>query len=87
MKRQRSRKPKLRKHQHAHAMRRHAERYGTAISPGYLADLIARIQAGEAKLLERTSNRTARYRIDDKIVCYDRKRQAITTFLHEEWLR
>jgi hypothetical protein len=65
-----------------HAQKRARERYDLYITVADIVKLEEKIRAGEAKKLLEESNSRRHYLIDDQwIVVYNRKLQAITTFL------
>lgn len=71
--------------QRAHAKRRAEQRYGIRMNRDVLRQLIAQIQAGKARVLERQSLRVSVLElcIDGNPVplVYDYKRKTIVTFL------
>ncbi len=74
--------------QKLHAKKRLLERYGIAGDNLFFGECLRQINDGEAKLLERQSNRVWLYKVvvDDLVVyaIFDAKRQTIVTFLTEE---
>lgn len=80
-----------RKAQRAHARRRARERFGVNLKPHVESDIIRRIQAGEAELTRKQSNRVHVYimQVEDQemAVVYDRQRKCIVTLFDAEWER
>jgi hypothetical protein len=71
-----------------HALQRAKERYSINLSIDDYLDLVRQIQNGEAKFVERQSNRVTLFEIQIKnfavVVVYDKKRHVIVTFLPPE---
>ena len=73
------------KAQRNHAKKRSVERFGAAIGDTGLAKIVAQIQNGQAKFVERQSLRISVWEIDYHgqrcNVVYDKQRKTIVTFL------
>ena len=95
----RSRKSRRHKHrhgepkartQHRHAQIRFLERHGLEVSGRELQMLVAQIQSGEARFVERQSLRASVWDVElegkARRVIYDRKRKTIVTVFDPSWV-
>lgn len=87
----RRRRGSKRRAQQSHARRRARERLGIDLKPHVEADIIRRIQNGEAKLARRQSLRVSVYYLEvegqELAVVYDRQRKCVVTLFDAEWER
>jgi len=71
--------------QKSHAIRRFRERFGVHISKNDYQAYVRQIQEGNAKFLEKQSNRISVFEIivqgESVRVCYDKERKSIVTVL------
>jgi len=78
------------KAQQRHARKRFAERYGVVFDPRLERDFIQIIQSGDARFVEKQSNRVSLFDITmgEEVfrVVYDKERKTIVTVLPKEAL-
>lgn len=76
--------------QRAHAKKRLAQRFDLQINRFQIRDLVAQIQQGKTRLLEKQSNRISVqlviYSERKLAVVYDKERKTIVTFLPDQYL-
>lgn len=81
-------KPKKRDFQEIHAMRQARERYGIAISPHGLREIVNKIQSGDSEFVMNRTRRVVIHKVAhngvDVFVAYDRIRHTVCSFLLEE---
>lgn len=72
-----------------HAKKRADERFGINLNKHKRRELIQMIFKGNARHLEKISNRLSKFRVrfEDKLmdIIYDKNRKRIVTFLYPEW--
>ena len=75
----------------AHARKRAEERFGLSLSSADTRFIIEMIQSGEARHIEKQSNRLSvfavPYGIRTLFAVYDRQRKTVVTFLTEEMVK
>lgn len=81
-------RPKKEGYQELHAMRKAHERYGLAIGPQGLHEIVNKIQSGESEFIMQRTRRVAIHKTTYGGVCvhvaYDRIRHTICSFLLPE---
>jgi hypothetical protein len=77
--------PKVKDDLYRHAKKRLLERYGVGLTRELYEEMISKIQNHKALHLLKESNYRCHYLVDDQyIAIFDKRRQAISTFLPPE---